>query len=88
MGKWGLWLCAAALTGFVANTAAGQAIDRPADERPQLEKFEIEAPPEPSLELPRPPPPPPEADRLKAGLTVVLEEVRVEGSTVFTPSSI
>ena len=88
MGKWSTWLCATVLAGFVADTAAGQAIDRPADERPQLEQFEIEDPPEPSLELPRPPPPPPGADRLMAGLTVFLQEVRVEGSTVFTSAEL
>ena len=74
MGKWRTWLCATVLAGFVTDTAAGQAIDRPADERPQLEQFEIEGLPEPSLELPRPPPPPPGADRLMAGLTVFLQE--------------
>ncbi len=88
MGKWSAWLCATVLTGFVTDTAAGQAIDRPADERPQLEQFEIEGPTEPSLELPRPPPPPPGADRLMAGLTVFLQEVRVEGSTVFTSAEL
>jgi hemolysin activation/secretion protein len=68
------------------NSASGQAIDRPADERPELKPLE---PPGGServpLELPQVPLPAPHAGPLASGLRVVVSEVRVTGSTVFTP---
>ncbi len=78
-------LCAALVALLPAEQARAQAVERPADERPQIEPPEPGVPEPAPIELPAPPPPPPERDRLAAGLRVVLRDVLVLGSTVFAP---
>ncbi len=71
------------LAVILPGVARAQAIDRPADQRPELEDFEAEAPAQP-LELPPAPAAPPERDRIASGLTVRVRAIRVVGSTVFS----
>jgi hemolysin activation/secretion protein len=77
---WGLALLAALLAP--AEQARGQAIQRPADERPELPKFEAPAEREPLL-APVPPPAEPR-EELSAGPGVFVRGYRFEGSSVFS----
>ncbi len=78
----GAVLAGLALAGPGAGVASAQAVERPADDRPELEPFEPEAPTQAPIALPLPPPPSGRG-RLPAGLTIQVDEIRVEGSTVF-----
>ena len=70
-----------------AGPAVAQAVDRPSDERPTLEPLgpaESKTPRVP-LELPEAPAPLPDSGAFASGLSIILSEIRVEGSTIFTP---
>jgi len=69
-----------------AQRAAAQAIERPADDRPQLPTFETPEEQEPVL----PPVEPPSAplEQLTTGLGVFVERYDIEGSTVFTQAEL
>lgn len=76
-------LLAALCLTLAAGEAAGQAFDRPADERPELAPFEP-PPGETPLVLPPPPEPPARRDPLAKGVRTHIGRVRVEGSSIFS----
>jgi hemolysin activation/secretion protein len=76
------WLALLAALLAPAEHAFGQAIDRPADERPELPEFE--APVEPEPLLPPVPPPAQPREQLSAGSGVFVQGYRIAGSTVFS----
>ena len=79
-----LWL--ALLAASLAPTgASGQAIDRPADERPELPEFEEPGPPP---LLPTIPPPAGPDAQLSTRAGVFVEGFRIVGGTVFTEEEI
>jgi hemolysin activation/secretion protein len=75
-----LWLALLA-TSLAPTGATGQAIDRPADERPELPDF---VGPEPAPILPPIPPPETPREQLATGPGVYVEGFRITGGTVFT----
>jgi hemolysin activation/secretion protein len=90
-GPWleGLLLAAFAcvLTSVAAIPVAAQPFERPGEERPELP--EPAAPEAPGFVLPPlPEPPPEEKGRLSRGPRLVLREIRVTGSTVFSEAEL
>jgi hemolysin activation/secretion protein len=78
-------LCGLALLAVLlapAERAGGQAIERPADQRPELPEFE--APVEQELILPPLPPTAEPREQLSAGPGVFIQGYRIVGSTVFS----
>jgi hemolysin activation/secretion protein len=76
------WLALLAALLAPAERAFGQAIGRPADERPELPGFE--APVELEPLLPPVPPPAQPREQLSAGAGVFVRSYRIAGSTVFS----
>ncbi len=76
------WLALLAAVLAPAERAFGQAIGRPADERPELPEFE--APVEPEPLLPPVPPPAQPREQLSVGAGIFVRGYRIAGSTVFS----
>jgi hemolysin activation/secretion protein len=77
------WLALLAALLAPAEPARGQAIPRPADERPELPEFEAPAEREPPLLAPVPPPTEPR-EELSTGPGVFVRGYRIDGSSVFS----
>jgi len=77
------------VAGLIPSLARGQADVLPGAERPELEPFAADEPAPEFLELPPIPAPADDsAGQLSAGLSVMVESFRIEGSSVFSSEAL